>query len=125
MEGGRNSGVGLAGAASFIDYQSTVEATLANSAVSDYEIGITANNKKDLGAFAAGLNGSSVAGTGIEVAGSVAINHVTNITTAQIANVTGEDLGGVVVQSIDQDDVVSAVVVCAERNGLSIWRESR
>ena len=108
MEGGRDSGVGLAGAASFIDYHSTVEATLANSAVSDYEIGITANNKKDLGAFAAGLNGSSVAGTGIEVAGSVAINHVTNITNAEIANVTGEDLSGIDVKSIDQDDVVSA-----------------
>ncbi|MFM7976662.1 MAG: hypothetical protein ACKO8U_16455, partial [Pirellula sp.] len=79
-ETGRDSGAGIAGAGSTLIYVSTVQAVVSNTELTEFEVSLTAKNVKDLGAFAAGLDGASVASTAIEVAGSVAINHVTNVT---------------------------------------------
>ncbi|MFM8398772.1 MAG: hypothetical protein ACKOAH_13165, partial [Pirellula sp.] len=87
---------------------STVQAVVSNTELTEFEVSLTAKNVKDLGAFAAGLDGASVASTAIEVAGSVAINHVTNVTLAQVDNSTGRELGAISLEALEQDDVVAA-----------------
>jgi hypothetical protein len=105
---GRNSGVGIAGAASYANYSSTVQAGIANADIEADDVSIEASNTKSIGSFAAGLNGSSVAATAIEVAGSFALNRITNVTTAQIVGSSGTGLGTIEIAAKEEDDVVAA-----------------
>lgn len=105
---GRNSGVGIAGAASYVNYSSTVEAGIASANIEAGDISIEASNTKSIGSFAAGLNGSSVAATAIEVAGSFALNRITNVTTAQVIGSSGTGLGTIDIAASEEDDVVAA-----------------
>ena len=107
-ENGRNSGAGIAGAGSTLIYASTVQAVVSNADVMAYELSLKSENSKDLGAFAAGLDGSSVAATAIEVAGSVAINQITNVTKSQLLDSSGEELGTITFLALENDDVVAA-----------------
>jgi len=107
-EKGRDSGAGIAGAGSTLVYSSTVQAGTSNTELTAFPLSVAAKNAKDLGTFAAGLDGASIASTAIEVAGSAAINHVTNVTQAQIGNSTGSELGAISLSALEQDDVVAA-----------------
>lgn len=105
---GRNSGGGIAGAASYASYSSAVEAGISGADIEAGDISIEATNTKSIGSFAVGLNGSSVAATAIEVAGSFALNRVTNVTTAQIVGSSGTGLGTIDIAASEVDDVVAA-----------------
>ena len=107
-EGGRNSGAGIAGAGSALIYDSTVQAIVSNADLTAYELSLKSQNNKDLGNFAAGLDGASVAATAIEVAGSVAINQITNVTKSEILNSTGSEIGAISLSALENDNVVSA-----------------
>jgi len=107
-EEGRNSGAGIAGAGSALIYDSTVQAIVSNADLTAYELSLKAQNNKDLGNFAAGLDGASVAATAIEVAGSVAINQITNVTKSEILNSNGSEIGAISLSALENDDVVSA-----------------
>ena len=107
-EDGKNSGVGIAGAGSALIYASTVQAIVSNADLTAYELSLNSKNNKDLGTFAAGLDGASVAAAAIEVAGSVAINHITNVTKSEILNSTGSEIGTITLSALENDDVVSA-----------------
>ena len=107
-EDGRNSGAGIAGAGSALIYDSTVQAIVSNADLTAYELSLNSKNNKDLGNFAAGLDGASVAATAIEVAGSVAINHITNVTKSEILSSTGSEIGAISLSALENDDVVSA-----------------
>jgi len=107
-EDGRNSGAGIAGAGSALIYASTVQAIVSNADLTAYELSLKSQNNKDLGNFAAGLDGASVAATAIEVAGSVAINQITNVTKSEILNSNGSEIGAISLSALENDDVVSA-----------------
>jgi hypothetical protein len=107
-EDGKNSGVGIAGAGSALIYASTVQAIVSSADLTAYELSLNSKNNKDLGTFAAGLDGGSVAAAAIEVAGSVAINHITNVTKSEILNSTGGEIGAISLSALENDDVVSA-----------------
>lgn len=107
-EDGRNSGAGIAGAGSALIYDSTVQAIVSNADLTAYELSLDSKNNKDLGTFAAGLDGGSVAATAIEVAGSVAINQITNVTKSEILNSNGSEIGAISLSALENDDVVSA-----------------
>ena len=105
FEKGRDSAAGLGGAASFVNYGSNVIAGISNAAIYSFTIETVAENLKKIGTFSAGLDGASVAGIGIAVAGSVAINQITNQTIAEIENTTGYNLGSINIDAIESDRI--------------------
>ena len=105
FEKGRNSVAGLGGAGSYTSFASTVLAQINSANITTLAVQLEALNSKTIGSFSAGLDGASVAGLGIAVAGSVAINEVTNQTVAEMTNSTASGLGAIAINAVETDKI--------------------
>lgn len=100
--------VGASGSAATIVHDSTVESRVANVTLANFEVAVVAENKKLAGSFSGGMQVAVVTGIDVNVAGSVAVNKITNITHAILESVTATLLGETVVEAVSADEVWSA-----------------
>jgi len=96
---------GIAGSAAVAIFQSSVQATLADTTVADLALDLKADNQKKIGTCAAGLQVQAPKGSDLQIAGSVVVNEITNTTIASILNVDQSDsLGEIALTSLQADE---------------------